>query len=462
MTQAHPTIAAVRRRRRPWRTTLAICVLLVAGTGGGWWYLVWAEERDFTQALAETDRGDPGWRFEEMEAARLPVPDAENAALVVINATAGLMTLPVPKLQRLFGNLTAEAPLTSEEAAEVRRYLDQEAKRLATVRALSGLCTGRFPAGPDPAPVSSTNAWCMRTMEVLALLWLDALVQIHDGDGSHIADSCCATINAARSMGDPATIMEYLVYVAGMEYAGLMLHRVLAHASLTAKDLKLLQERIESEIDAPRALSAMRGERAWVMKGLESPDPIGGNPTRPLTRRTGWRDWFIDWLPASATRNRANGLRTMNELIEASRLPLEEHLDAVQRIGDAHQHDDAWTIGLVRSMSTVVGEEARIQARLRSLVVALAAERYRQDRGDWPVSLDALVETAYLKAVPVDPYGGGPLRYRRLADGAVFYSVGADRIDNDGNLNAINATGARGTDEGCRLWDPGVLPLLPR
>jgi hypothetical protein len=65
--------------------------------------------------------------------------------------------------------------------------------------------------------------------------------------------------------------------------------------------------------------------------------------------------------------------------------------------------------------------------------VALAVERYRLAHGKWPQSLQKLTP-AFLTKVPDDPFGGGPLHYRRLGDGVVIYSVGPDKEDNGGTL----------------------------
>src|SRR5207302_64130 len=57
--------------------------------------------------------------------------------------------------------------------------------------------------------------------------------------------------------------------------------------------------------------------------------------------------------------------------------------------------------------------EQRSRAQLRSAAAAMAVERFRRDRDRWPGTLDELVP-AYLKAMPLDPYDGQPLRMRRL------------------------------------------------
>jgi hypothetical protein len=65
-----------------------------------------------------------------------------------------------------------------------------------------------------------------------------------------------------------------------------------------------------------------------------------------------------------------------------------------------------------------------------------------------------LAAAGLLRQVPTDPYDGAPLRYRRLAAGAVIYSLGPDGRGDGGQLNGKSAAG-HGTDLGFRLWDVG-------
>jgi hypothetical protein len=57
-----------------------------------------------------------------------------------------------------------------------------------------------------------------------------------------------------------------------------------------------------------------------------------------------------------------------------------------------------------------------------------------------------------LAEVPLDPYDGQPLRYRRTEDGVVVYAVGDDGVDNGGNLDRERPN-QPGVDVGFRLWD---------
>jgi hypothetical protein len=103
---------------------------------------------------------------------------------------------------------------------------------------------------------------------------------------------------------------------------------------------------------------------------------------------------------------------------------------------------------VARDLST---GQIQSQAELRCAIVALAVERYRLVQGAWPESLAALVPEL-LRAVPVDPFDGLPLRFRRTKEGIVIYSIGPDGTDDDGTIDWAKPNGP-GVDLGFRLWD---------
>jgi len=73
--------------------------------------------------------------------------------------------------------------------------------------------------------------------------------------------------------------------------------------------------------------------------------------------------------------------------------------------------------------------------------VAVAAARYRAERGRMPETLDALVPQ-YLPAVPRDPFDGKPLRMVTRDGALVFYSIGPDMKDDGGAaFDEKNGTG---------------------
>ena len=84
---------------------------------------------------------------------------------------------------------------------------------------------------------------------------------------------------------------------------------------------------------------------------------------------------------------------------------------------------------------------ARADARHAVAWMAVAAARYRAEKGRMPETLDALVPE-YLSAVPRDPFDGKPLRMVTRDGRLVFYSIGLDMKDDGGAaLDEKNGTG---------------------
>ena len=88
--------------------------------------------------------------------------------------------------------------------------------------------------------------------------------------------------------------------------------------------------------------------------------------------------------------------------------------------------------------SVIILKDAVNTAKLRAARTAVAIERYRLAHGQLPTTLPALVPF-YLETAPSDPFDGQPLRYQKLANGYVVYSVGTD-VTNDKSDNEKHIT----------------------
>lgn len=82
-------------------------------------------------------------------------------------------------------------------------------------------------------------------------------------------------------------------------------------------------------------------------------------------------------------------------------------------------------------------------ARRNANIAAAAFSAYRNDHGEYPDSLEALLGD-YLTDLPLDPYIGQPLRYLQQQDGTdyVLYAVGPNQRD-DGGIAPTKRMGIR-------------------
>ena len=148
-------------------------------------------------------------------------------------------------------------------------------------------------------------------------------------------------------------------------------------------------------------------------------------------------------------------LRYLNQCVEIAKLPPEQQVERLL-------HFDLRPPVNVPQLLVALGEpnDFRALARrfhaslafLRCGIAAVAVERYRLAHGHWPDRLEDLIP-AYLSKIPIDPFDGQPLRFRRLKDGVIIYTVGEDQKDEGGRRIRIKA-GAADADSGFQLWDP--------
>jgi len=206
------------------------------------------------------------------------------------------------------------------------------------------------------------------------------------------------------------------------------LERVLGQGEPSQKTLLIAQHSLEDEAVQPLLLRAARGDRADTFRKMT------------MTK-----------MPILQPRNLRGIFQLQNKCVEAAKAPPEELRSRLQELKGEASRLDPFSARSFSSFEKLAQASLRHQAWLRCAYVGLAVERYRQVHGRWPDTLAALV-LEFIPELPVDPYNGSPLKYRRLADGVVIYSVGPDGQDNSGNLDRHNPT-APGTDIGFQLWD---------
>ncbi len=86
---------------------------------------------------------------------------------------------------------------------------------------------------------------------------------------------------------------------------------------------------------------------------------------------------------------------------------------------------------------------------------AIAIERFRQERGQLPQSLD---ELKLPNAKTVDPFTGQSVLFLMRDNGYIVYSVGVDAMDDGGQLGPATKAAVPGTlgrDIGLAIMAPG-------
>ena len=87
----------------------------------------------------------------------------------------------------------------------------------------------------------------------------------------------------------------------------------------------------------------------------------------------------------------------------------------------------------------------RHRTNVEASVTVLALQRHMVDKGSYPDDLQQLINTGYLRQLPLDVFSDKPLVYRRTADSFILYSFG-ENLEDDGGKVSRNKSGEP------RLW----------
>jgi hypothetical protein len=421
----------------------------------------WAEA-EWRKVLAETDRLDPGWRWEQLEAKRSAVPDDENAALVILDIEKLVEILSRPDAGELFESLSdlAQHPnyrMRPEQFENVRQLLGQYQKALPHVYRLGSISTGRFPI---PSPIKGMDFIVTHTesaRRAAAAIRFDSLARIESGDVDGVHRCILSAIGVLRAFGD-----DYRsgIMIDRLQCLGIPIVRFLAQLQFSDDQLKIIQQLLSDEEKKPHLLGLARSDRALFLIGLEEAKLAEGGPAFSWSIQ-GWLQSVKNIIAGPKTDySIEEHLRALNNIVEFAKKPEPQCYLELENYSKmlAGKAVSFFVVSFIQKI-----ELLRIyQARLRCYIVAIAAERYRLENQAWPNNLQDLVTSGFLIKVPTDPFDGNDLRWKQCADGWQVYSIGVDRMDNDG-IPDREMRGKDNTDIVVPLFDLNKrrLPPLP-
>jgi hypothetical protein len=467
-------------RRRLRKIALLVLFALLPGTLAGLYlYERFADEASLQEAIEEADRLDPDWRIVDLEAHRKDISDAENGVLQALKARQLIPALLFP--WRIYeppdaplNQSPGEPPIlrAEEQVQRIRSELQRAQTALEEARRLANIPQGRqhlkWQADYKtrilldlPNPYIGQDLF-----EVAILLDYDAMLRAQEGDSARALRSARALVNTARCIGDEPSPASHYARMGIQSRAWRRLECVLAQGEPRAADLELTQRAFEREAEEPLLYYALRGERGILDDFLASVQ-AGGLPFKVVRRhldrlkqtvKREEKSQFEENLEAltliiTARKQRGELLLFLNRAVEMARSLPDQQADRIEQLaGDSLKNRPALMVQLEAEAARHLADYAdRRRAEMRCAVLALAAERYRQTRGQWPGCLDDLV-AHYVARIPHDPFDGRPLKLAKHAEGIVIYSVGVDGVDNGGMINRMRPT-APGSDLGFRLWD---------
>ena len=438
------------------RLLVAVVIVLIPVAGHAIW-----DQVEATLLAREIARIAQRREPVDVASRRSALPTAEQRDAARIYAAAADLAAAKfrddPKLYNRDDDL--EAAFASGRPAETlddlrRRYIEREPAFGLLAQASTLDFAGFGPAGPE----LYDNASPLVGLSDLNSLRGDILTAHGDARGS--AEALMQSVRLQRTIA-----LEFYRYLAARRWYG-SLRLLLRYAPPDEDTLLRLQHAFEELPDADSLVGQLRTQRAELL-GDFWPYPAD-TAVWAFRGRVFNRD--ISSLPFAVvrpllTRVVRHQLRPFEEAIEAAGRPWPARLDATDLLEQRYASPalprpaqrtwlqrafavfpPALGVGALKSYLPLAGLNLAMR---RTSVAALAVERFRRGHaGEAPATLSALVPE-YLTAVPLDPFSGHPLSYRRTAVSYVIYSIGQNRADDGGGLQGLGSqTEERRANEG--------------
>lgn len=106
----------------------------------------------------------------------------------------------------------------------------------------------------------------------------------------------------------------------------------------------------------------------------------------------------------------------------------------LQKIQDLHP---LLYISVIEALTVKLSAYERLHAQSLALDVTMSVLTFKENTGRLPLNLNELQEAEVLMKIPIDPFSGKPIVYKKLDGDFTVYSYGLD-FDDDGGVRRVN------------------------
>jgi hypothetical protein len=458
VSQRHPS------KLRYWLALGAVLVLSILICALWVFHCRRQSEQALADVIAETDRLDPDWRFEDLAKAVRKIPAEEDAG-PVIKAAVDLLSPKVSLVPAVKYDVHyPQFRLTPKESQKVLQDAVLLAPAVEIAKAALPLKTGTYGVIVSvDGGVQAEKAW-LKLRDLIAALARVAAADCEKGTYDQAWLCSLAILAAARSFGDsPMFLHQHMRSALGGASVS-SLERCLAQGRVSDARLADALKHLAEESGQPHLTIGLRGERAFVHRLFEKAK--ADDLTEPEMEAANY--WLANPLRFcldgfTHDGQHARSLQYFNELMANGELPLDRRLKALTDLkarfeANSHNH-------LLTDVHFFMDDFVAM-TQMQVAQPGIAVERYRLRFGRWPDSLDEVVSAKLLTSVPVDPYSGQALRYRKLPESVIVFSVGPTRGYNGEYLDRSSPHLTIWGLHGFVLWDENrrgqASDLMPR
>jgi len=434
--------------RRVARTTLVL-LALAAAYGAYRWY--WIAEVRARHAAIRAE-GYPV-TYEELDAWYEEPAFGQNAASLYIRAFSLYIKIAEEEKVRFPIVGDGEVPkgravLADEIKKLILAHLAANEETLELLHKASAVSRCRYPGTLAPGSIGAIHH-AGNAADLTELLILDVLIRAEEGRPDAAVRSLVSAMRIGRSLKDYPAILPTLLRILCDARAVQALERVMTVSRLGDAQLVRLADVFEQGRADNGLARALAGDRCRGIRAFQDPKFMWAD----MDGEYRWRPWhWVYQAGGLMEQDHVFFLDTSSKWIRAARLPLPERIEALKVLDEQIQRSEGKRRRkrLVSGLQSPLFRKVCVQdawsvGKTRAARTGIAAERFRLRTGKLPEKL-AQLAPEFVSSVPSDPFDGKPLRFKRLDEGYVLYSVGENGED-DGGSNEEDEHGRQRSDD---------------
>ena len=427
---AEATTHSQPRRKVLQPTILALILVVIAAAVI---YVLFGTSRLERQLADLKSRGLPT-NGEELNAFYAVPPDVRDTTDLWIAATrANTFAKTNPRVQGipiLSSEIRTPIPPPGQEWPELeasRSFLESLDKEIQLIRdAADARGMARYPI--DFTQGYSAILTDQHEIRMLAMLQsLSAHVHAHDGHFDKVLNDFKSIFAASDSIRGEPILVSQLLRIAIHAIGCQPTMDLIPHGKWNDVDLQELQIAIGQADFRSEMRTAFHGELALCL------DEIDGSPYPQSMFRSANKSKAVDFWAEST-----EGLETSWQEVLTRQKKVDAELKTMSASSVSRLTYKS-LIKIVPSVSLCINAGIKAEARQNCCIATIAPHRYQLKHGKLPTRLTDLQEfipndDASKSSRLSDPFDGKPLRFKAGENGAVIYSIGVNRVDDDGDV----------------------------
>lgn len=342
----------------------------------------------------------------------------------------------------VYQNFVRDTPIAAETWSALARLIEKNRRVLDLIPEVAGKPCFQYRDTGVKSWEKNVKYWekkipnAIKTIRAARLWGFDAFLSAEKGDVRASLDRLRIGLRFAPKIAEESMLITYLIAVANAKSCLMFLNKAVSGREVSAELLlPILGDLDDRQINHWKVLlrTSIRGERVLFMDVGLPPSPAA---LQQAFGGKAWTERLYYWL-----------LRPLVKRDISLNLPKYADLET-RALSSYYQTRDFWKSFqgqlhglpwyaivsknvLLDNMETTFMKTATLDALILTARVGLACRIFKSRTGEYPENLQALVP-ALLTDVPIDPFTGDPLVYRREGEGFIVYSLGSNLNDDGG------------------------------